>query len=75
MVIDDFGMTGMGWCSYSGPPMHTIMPISGKILVFRTHDGKYAKVDIKDYYDNPMTSQYGGFYTFDYVLTGGSITF
>ena len=73
-IPDDFGFTGMGWCTYD-MNTHVISPIAGKILVFRTHDNKYAKMEILSFYDNPMTSPYGGFYTFNYVLTGGSTTF
>ncbi len=73
-IPDDFGFTGLGWCTYD-MTSHVISPIAGKILVFRTHDNKYAKVEILNFYDVPLSSQYGGFYTFDYVLTGGSIYF
>ena len=66
-IANDYGFTGIGWCTYSGLPDHIISPIPGKILVFRTHDNKYAKVEILSFYDNPMTSEYGGFYTFNYV--------
>jgi hypothetical protein len=75
-IVDDFGFTGMGWCTYSGLPDHIISPIPGKILVFRTHDNKYAKVEILSFYDNPITSEYGGFYTFNYVYqSAGEINF
>ena len=65
-IIDDFGQMQMGWCVYD----HTtniISPIAGKILVFRTHDNKYAKVEILNFYDAAFTNIYGGFYTFNYV--------
>ena len=75
-IVDDFGFTGMGWCTYSGLPDHIISPIPGKVLVFRTHDNKYAKVEILSFYDTPITSEYGGFYTFDYVYqSAGKINF
>ena len=75
-IPDDFGFTGMGWCSYD-MNSHIISPIPGKVLVFRTHDNKYAKVEILNFYDDPVTSPYGGFYTFNYVLITeeGSINF
>ncbi len=70
-IIDDLGFTGQGWCIYSGISdnftTHYINPIPGKILVFRTHDNKYAKMEILNFYDNPITSLFGGFYTFNYV--------
>lgn len=74
-IIDDFGFTGMGWCAYD-QTTHVITPIPGKVLVFRTHDNKYTKVEILNFYDTPMTSPYGGFYTFNYVYqSGGELTF
>lgn len=72
-IPDDFGFTGTGWCTYN-QITHIISPIAGKILVFRTHDNKYAKMEILNFYDTPMTSPYGGFFTFNYVLTGGATT-
>lgn len=60
-----------GWYNYNSTTF-TITPIPGKILVFRTHDGKYAKVEILSYYrDAP--AEPNGFvdeyrvYTFNYV--------
>ena len=63
---DDFGIMQMGWCVYD-PLTNIVSPIAGKILVFRTHDNKYAKVEILNFYDELMTNIYGGFYTFNYV--------
>ena len=64
--------SGNGWYSYAGPPTHLINPIAGKILVFRTRTGNYAKVEILSYYEgapeNPDAfSNAGGYYTFNYV--------
>ena len=41
---------GNGWYTYQGPPVNLITPTPGKILVFRTNDGKYAKMEILSYY-------------------------
>ncbi|RDY59259.1 HmuY family protein [Flagellimonas nanhaiensis] len=38
-----------GWYNYN-PATFTVTPIPGRILVFRTHDGKYAKMEILSYY-------------------------
>lgn len=59
------------WYNYNGETF-TITPIPGKILVFRTHDGKYAKVEILSYYKDAPTeidamSDEARFYTFNYV--------
>ncbi|WP_420604112.1 HmuY family protein [Flagellimonas sp.] len=60
-----------GWYSYN-PATHIIAPIPGKVFVIRTHDGKYAKMEIVSYYKdapaepNFMTDEYR-FYTFNYV--------
>jgi len=64
--------SGGGWYTYSGPPTYLITPTPGKILVFRTADGKYAKVEILSYYkDSPPTPDYrfsqGRYYTFNYI--------
>lgn len=56
-----------GWYNYAGPPTHIISPIPGKILVFRTHNGNYAKVEILSYYKDEDTSKDSKYYTFNYV--------
>ncbi|NQZ44804.1 MAG: IPT/TIG domain-containing protein [Flavobacteriaceae bacterium] len=60
-----------GWYNYN-PATFTISPIPGRILVIRTHDGHYAKVEVLSYYrDAP--AQPDAFvdesrvYTFNYV--------
>jgi hypothetical protein len=60
-----------GWYNYN-PATFTVSAIPGKVLVFRTRDGRYAKVEILSYYkDNPaqpdpMTDE-GRYFTFNYV--------
>lgn len=48
------------WYTYTGTtsvPNHAILPISGKIILVKTKEGKYAKVDMISYYKgNPNTS-------------------
>jgi hypothetical protein len=69
-IVDDLGISGDGWASYD-ISTHIISPIAGRILVFRTHDDKYAKMEIVYYYDSPnpdpSNGDYGGYYTFNYV--------
>jgi hypothetical protein len=69
-IIDDLGISGKGWASYD-MDTHILSPIPGRILVFRTHDNKYAKMEIIYFYDslNPDTGSgdIGGYYTFNYV--------
>ncbi|TPV35955.1 hypothetical protein FJ651_03275 [Paucihalobacter ruber] len=63
--------SGNGWYLYN-PQLFLVTPIAGKILVFRTHDGRYAKVEILSYYQdapenpNAMVDE-GRYYTFNYV--------
>lgn len=49
-----------GWYNYtgqSGNPVNAIIPIPGKVIVIRTADGRFAKVEILSYYyGNPNTS-------------------
>ena len=64
--------SGNGWYTYTGPPTYLISPTPGKILVFRTRDGKYAKMEILSYYlgapENPDAfSDPSRYYTFNYV--------
>ncbi|WP_299679846.1 HmuY family protein [uncultured Dokdonia sp.] len=61
-----------GWYNYSGPPLFLITPLPGKILVFRTTEGRYAKVEILSYYEgapsNPDTTvDASRYFTFNYV--------
>lgn len=60
-----------GWYNYN-PATFTVTPIPGKILVIRTHDGYYAKVEILSYYrDAPAQPDAlmdeSRVYTFNYV--------
>lgn len=61
-----------GWYNYAGPPSHVISPIAGKVIMVRTFDGKYAKVEILSYYKdapaspNAFTDQ-SATYTFRYM--------
>ena len=61
-----------GWYSYAGEPTHLINPIPGRILVFKTRDGQFAKVEILSYYENAPESPSAfedatPYYTFNYV--------
>ena len=63
---------GNGWYTYQGPPVNLISPTPGKILVFRTNDGKYAKMEILSYYkdapENPDAyTDETPYYTFSFV--------
>jgi len=57
-----------GWYNYDFMN-NIIMPIPGKMLVFRTRDGKYAKIEILSYYKDQDNSNpaNGRYYTFNYV--------
>lgn len=59
-----------GWYNYN-PQVNQISPIPGKVLVFRTHDDKYAKVEVLSYYKDapaqPDADSESRFYTFNYV--------
>lgn len=63
--------SGEGWYNYN-PATFTLSPIPGRVLVFRTHDGKYAKVEILSYYrdapavPDPFMDE-SRVYTFNYV--------
>ena len=60
-----------GWYNYN-PQNYLITPIAGRTLVFKTHDGRFAKMEIQSYYkdspENPnaFTDQ-SATYTFNYT--------
>lgn len=65
--------SGNGWYTYN-PQNNSIIATPGKVIVFRTADNKYAKVEITSYYkDSPSTitpeiaTNDSRYYTFNYV--------
>lgn len=58
-----------GWYNYSGPPRFLITPLAGKVIVVKTVDGNYAKMEIISYYkDNDPTKRGNSrYYTFNYT--------
>jgi len=70
--------SGQGWYTYNSST-NLVTPIAGKILVVRTHDGKYAKMEILSYYKdapaNPDATSLGRYYTFRFVYQPNGTTF
>ena len=63
--------SGNGWYTYD-MSKHIIQPIADRVLVFKTRDGKYAKVQILSYYykdapEKPKSTSKARYYTFNYV--------
>lgn len=62
--------SGAGWYNYNSTT-NVISPIPGRVLVIRTADGKYAKLEILSYYQNapatPDANSVQRYYTFRYV--------
>lgn len=71
-----------GWYTYTGEaatgPKHAILPNAGKILILKTADGKYVKMEILSYYKgnpNTTTAEFADlatrpaarYYTFRYI--------
>ena len=46
--------SGNGWYNYNGAT-NLITPVPGRILVIRTATGKYAKIEIQNYYKGGVT--------------------
>ena len=70
--------SGNGWYNYN-PATHAITPIPGRIILVKTHNGKYAKMEILSYYkdmtNNPEDED-ASYFTFNYVYQGnGSKSF
>ncbi len=74
-----------GWYTYN-PTANLITPIPGRVLVIKTATGKYAKVEILNYYKGGVTPAAGDsdadklskqrYYTFRYIFQpNGTTTF
>ena len=55
-----------GWYNYNFAT-NIVSPIPGKILVFKTRDGRYAKIEILSYYEDQDPSNEGRYFTFNYI--------
>jgi len=62
-----------GWYHYN-PTNHQITPIAGKVIVVKTNDGKYAKMEILSYYKDapaePTPTTQDATLTFNFVYQG-----
>jgi hypothetical protein len=62
--------SGNGWYTYDGAAMVN-KPTAGKIIVVKTADGGYAKMEILSYYKDapaaPVNTDIARYYTFRYV--------
>lgn len=65
------GGSGNGWYNYN-PMANSITPIPGRVLVIRTADGRFAKLEILSYYQGAPAEPAPGipsrYYTFRYVF-------
>ncbi len=70
--------SGNGWYNYNSTN-NLITPIAGKIFVVKTHDGKYAKMEIISYYKdapaNPDPAVGSRYFTFKYVYQPSGTSF
>jgi hypothetical protein len=63
--------SGNGWYNYD-QGTHIISPIAGRTLIFKTHNNRYAKMEIQSYYKNspenpnPFSGE-SQYYTFNYT--------
>lgn len=62
--------SGNGWYTYN-QSTNIITPTAGKVLVFKTADGKYAKMEVISYYKDapatPTSNSVDRYYTFRYI--------
>ncbi len=65
--------SGNGWYNYTGAPKHNIVPIPGRVLIFKIDNNKYVKMEILSYYKGalPPKSQdpNSKYYTFRYSIS------
>ncbi|SHJ39907.1 HmuY family protein [Aquimarina spongiae] len=55
-----------GWYNYNFMT-NLVTPIPGKVLVFKTRNGNYAKIEILSYYKDQDNTQDSRYYTFNYI--------
>ena len=69
--------SGKGWYNYD-QATNLVTPKAGVVLIFKTADGKYAKMEIQSYYKGAPTSPTSAtpdrYYTFRYVYQGDGST-
>lgn len=62
--------TGNGWYNYDGTT-HIISAIPGRVLIFKTTDSRYVKMEVLSYYKgmpaNPVNTDSARFYSFRYM--------
>lgn len=61
--------SGNGWYTYD-QTTHIISPIAGRVIVVKTNEGKYVKVEITSYYEDGAPNEdlsNSQTYTFNYV--------
>ncbi|MFP9100144.1 HmuY family protein [Flavobacterium sp. RHBU_24] len=67
-----------GWYIYDSTN-HLITPKAGRILLIKTHDGKYAKMEILSYYQNapanPTIDSPSRYFTFKFAYQPDGTTF
>lgn len=65
--------SGNGWYNYNSTT-HVISAIPGRIIVVKTNDNTYAKIEIVNYYQNapaaPVNTDISRYYTFRYMYQG-----
>jgi hypothetical protein len=65
--------SGNGWYNYNSTT-HVISSIPGRIIVVKTNDNTYAKIEIINYYQNapaaPVNTDISRYYTFRYTYQG-----
>ena len=65
--------SGNGWYNYNSTT-HVISAIPGRIIVVKTNDNTYAKIEIISYYQNapaaPVNTDISRYYTFRYIYQG-----
>jgi hypothetical protein len=69
--------SGNGWYNYNSST-NSISPLTGKVFIVKTHDGKYAKFEILSYYKDapatPDTNSVARYFTFNFAYQSNSTT-
>lgn len=67
--------SGNGWYNYN-PATNVISPIAGRVIIVKTSEGKFAKMEILSYYKDspaaPSSTDIDRHYSFRYVYQSGT---
>lgn len=60
--------SGNGWYTYTGNPLHQILATPGRIIIVKTSEGNYVKVEMLSYYKDGDTAKDSRYFSFRHAF-------